>query len=92
MVLFGWLWTSGCDSDEVIAGFTPIEVPVARGQQMRLGIINHGREPHEFKSLLLAHQVRRQTGSSSSLAVLPNQKVEGCHPGHAGMSGTIIVR
>ena len=111
LVLLGWLSTSGCDSNEQAVRitaedfrFTPIEVHVSSDQPIRLSVINQGREPHECKSSLLAHQVGRQTKASTSLAVLPNQKAEtlirtfpGVYifycaiRGHAGMSGTIIV-
>ena len=111
MVLLGWLLMSGCDSNEQVVRitaedfrFTPIEVQVSSDRPIRLRVVNQGREPHEFKSPLLAHQVGRQTEASTSLAVLPNQKAEAlirtvpgmyifycAIPGHAGMSGTIIV-
>jgi plastocyanin len=111
MVLLGWLLMSGCDSNEQVVRitaedfrFTPIEVQVSSDRPIRLRVVNQGREPHEFKSPLLAHQVGRQMEASTSLAVLPNQKAEAlirtvpgmyifycAIRGHAGMSGTIIV-
>jgi plastocyanin len=84
--------------------FTPAEVRVSAERPIRLTIINEGREPHEFKSPLLAHQTSVTNGSPSSLPVLPNHSAEtvirtipGVYlfycaiRGHAGMSGTIIV-
>jgi plastocyanin len=84
--------------------FTPAEVHVSAERPLRLKIVNEGREPHEFKSPLLAHQIGVAGGTSSSFPVRPNQTVEtvirtipGVYPfycairGHAGMSGTIIV-
>jgi uncharacterized cupredoxin-like copper-binding protein len=83
--------------------FTPAEVRLTAGQPIRLIILNEGRERHEFKSPLLLH-AGADSGLPSSLPVLPNQKAEavlrpnpGVYPfscgipGHAGMSGTIIV-
>lgn len=84
--------------------FTPAEVHLSAERPIRLTIINEGREPHEFKSPLLAHQTSVTNGSLSSLPVLPNRSAEtvirtipGVYlfycaiRGHAGMSGTIIV-
>ena len=84
--------------------FTPAEVHVSADRPLRLKIVNEGREPHEFKSLLLAHQIGVAGGTSSSFPVRPNQTAEtvirttpGLYlfycaiRGHAGMSGTIIV-
>jgi plastocyanin len=99
-----------CDSPEqtvrIVAEdfrFTPAEVQVSAARPIRLKIVNGGREPHEFKSPLLAHQIG-VTSASSSLPVLPNHAAEtvirsvpgvylfSCAiRGHAGMSGTIIV-
>ena len=56
--------------------FTPAEVHVSAEQPIRLTIVNEGREPHEFKSPLLAHQIGATNGVSSSLPVLPHQKAE----------------
>ena len=77
---------------------------VSADRPLRLKIVNEGREPHEFKSPLLAHQIGVGGGTSSSFPVRPNQTVEtvirtipGVYlfycaiRGHAGMSGTIIV-
>jgi plastocyanin len=100
-----------CDSAEqtvrIVAEdfrFTPAEIRVSAGRPIRLTVINEGREPHEFKSPLLAHQTSVANGSSGSLPVLPNHSVEtvirtipGVYlfycaiRGHAGMTGTIIV-
>jgi len=105
------LWAMGCDSPEqtvdIVAEdfrFTPAEVRVAAEHPIRLRIVNAGREPHEFKSVLLVHQTGATGTSPSSLPVLPNHKAEtvvrtipgvylfSCAMrGHAGMSGTIIV-
>jgi plastocyanin len=105
------LWAMGCDSPEqtvdIVAEdfrFTPAEVRVAAERPIRLRIVNAGREPHEFKSVLLVHQTGATGTSPSSLPVLPNHKAEtvvrtipgvylfSCAMrGHAGMSGTIIV-
>ena len=105
------LWAMGCDSPEqtvdIVAEdfrFTPAEVRVAAEHPIRLRIVNAGREPHEFKSVLLAHQTGATGTPPSSLPVLPNHKAEtvvrtipgvylfSCAMrGHAGMSGTIIV-
>lgn len=100
-----------CDSPEqtvrIVAQdflFTPAEVHVSAERPIRLKIVNEGREPHEFKSPLLAHQIGVASGTPSSFPVRPNQTVEtvirtipGVYlfycaiRGHAGMSGTIIV-
>lgn len=105
------LWAMGCNSPEqtvdIVAEdfrFTPAEVRVAAEHPIRLRIVNAGREPHEFKSVLLVHQTGATGTSPSSLPVLPNHKAEtvvrtipgvylfSCAMrGHAGMSGTIIV-
>jgi plastocyanin len=105
------LWALACDSSEqaleIVADdfrFTPAEIHVSAERPIRLRIVNAGREPHEFKSPLLAHQTGNSTALLSSLPVLPNQRVEtvirtlpGVYlfycaiRGHAGMSGTIIV-
>lgn len=105
------LWAMGCDSPEqtvdIVAEdfrFTPAEVRVAAVHPIRLRIGNAGREPHEFKSVLLARQTGVTGTPPSSLPVLPNHKAEtvvrtipgvylfSCAMrGHAGMSGTIIV-
>jgi plastocyanin len=105
------LWAMGCDSPEqtvdIVAEefrFTPSEVRVAAEHPIRLRIVNAGREPHEFKSVLLARQTGVTGMPPSSLPVLPNHKAEtvvrtipgvylfSCAMrGHAGMSGTIIV-
>jgi hypothetical protein len=60
------LWAMGCDSPEqtvdIVAEdfrFTPAEVRVAAERPIRLRIVNAGREPHEFKSVLLVHQTWR---------------------------------
>jgi plastocyanin len=102
---------AACDSTEqtvrIVAQdflFTPAEVHVSAARPIRLKIVNEGREPHEFKSPLLAHQTQVVSGAPSSLPVLPNHAAEtvirtmpGVYPffcamrGHAGMSGTIIV-
>jgi plastocyanin len=104
------LWATGCDSPEqtiqIVAQdfrFTPSELHVSAERPIRLTIVNEGREPHEFKSPLLTHQVGA-AGKSGSLPVPPNRKVEtvirtipgvylfSCAiRGHARMSGTIIV-
>jgi len=101
----------GCDSPEqtvhIVAEdfrFTPAEVRVAAERPIRLRIVNAGREPHELKSVLLAHQTGATGTPPSSLPVLPNHKAEtvvrtipGVYlfycaiRGHAGMRGTIIV-
>jgi plastocyanin len=101
----------GCDSPEqtvyIVAEdfrFTPAEVRVAAEHPIRPRIGNAGREPHEFKSVLLARQTGVTGTPPSSLPVLPNHKAEtvvrtipgvylfSCAMrGHAGMSGTIIV-
>jgi plastocyanin len=103
--------SAACDSVEqpihIVAQdfrFTPAEVHVSAERPIRLTIVNEGRERHEFKSPLLAHQTGATNGPPSSLPVLPNQKaqavirtVPGVYHfscairGHAGMSGTIIV-
>jgi plastocyanin len=100
---------AGCDASEQTVGivaqdflFTPAEVHVSAVLPIRLKIVNEGREPHEFKSPLLAHQVAN--GAPGSLPVLPNHTAEtvirtvpGVYlfycamRGHAGMSGTLIV-
>ena len=105
------LWAMGCDSPEqtvdIVAEdfrFTPAEVRVAAERPIRLRIVNAGREPHEFKSVLLVHQTGATGMLPSSLPVLPNHKAEAVvRPipgaylfscairGHAGMGGTIIV-
>jgi plastocyanin len=102
---------AACDSSEqtvrIVAQdfvFTPAEVRVSALRPIRLTIVNEGREPHEFKSALLAHQTEVRSGASSSLPVLPNHTAEAvirtipgvylfycAMRGHAGMSGTIIV-
>jgi uncharacterized cupredoxin-like copper-binding protein len=79
-------------------------VHVSADRPIRLTIVNAGREPHEFKSSLLAHQTETRGGASNSLPVLPNHTAEAvirtipgvylfycAIRGHAGMSGTIIV-
>lgn len=84
--------------------FTPAEVRLSAERPIRLIIINEGREAHEFKSPLLAHQTSTTNGSVDSLPVLPNHTAEtvirtipGVYlfycaiRGHAGMSGTIVV-
>jgi plastocyanin len=100
-----------CDSPEqtvrIVAQdflFTPAEVHVSAERPLRLKVVNEGREPHEFKSPLLAHQISLAGGTSSSFPIRPNQTVEtviraipGVYlfycaiRGHAGMNGTIIV-
>jgi uncharacterized cupredoxin-like copper-binding protein len=83
--------------------FTPVEVRLSAGRPIRLILHNEGRERHEFKSPLL-QQARAGIGLPGSLPVLPNQKAEAvlqtmpgvypfycAIPGHAGMSGIIIV-
>jgi len=105
------LWAMGCNSPEqtvdIVAEdfrFTPAEVRVAAEHPIRLRIVNAGREPHEFKSVLLVRQTGVTGTPPSSLPVLPNHKAEtvvrtipgvylfSCAMrGHAGMSGTIIV-
>jgi len=105
------LWAMACDSSErtvhIVAEdfrFTPAEIHVSAARPVRLQIVNEGREPHEFKSPLLAHQIGVTTALPSSLPVLPNHRAEtvirtlpGVYlfycaiRGHAGMSGTIIV-
>ncbi len=83
--------------------FTPVEVRLSPGRPIRLILHNEGRERHELKSPLL-QQARADIGLPGSLPVLPNQKAEAVFqtmpgvypfycaiPGHAGMSGTIIV-
>ena len=102
---------TGCDSAEqtvhIVAQdflFTPVEVRVSAERPIRLRIVNEGREPHEFKSPLLAHRMDVTNGPPHSLPVLPNRTAEtvirttpGVYlfycaiRGHAGMSGTIIV-
>jgi plastocyanin len=101
----------GCESREqtvrIVAEdfrFTPAEVHISAEHPIRLLVVNGGREPHEFKSALLAHQIGSSREPSRSLPVLPNQNAEtfvrtvpGVYVfycamrGHAGMSGTIIV-
>ena len=105
------LLTAACDSSEqtlrIVAQdflFTPAEVHVSAERPIRLRIINEGREPHEFKSSLLAHQTEVMRGATSSLPVPPHHTAEtvirtipGVYifycaiRGHAGMNGTIIV-
>ena len=105
------LGAMSCDSSEqtvhIVAEdfrFTPAMVHVSAERPIRLKIANEGREPHEFKSLLLAHQTGFTSAPPSSLPVLPNQRTEtiirtfpGVYlfycaiRGHAGMRGTIIV-
>lgn len=105
------LTAGGCDSAEhtihIVAEdfrFTPAELRVSADRPIRLTIVNEGRETHEFKSPLLAHQVGAAAGRPDSLPVRPNQRAEtvirtipGVYlfycaiRGHAGMSGTIIV-
>ena len=102
---------SGCESREqtvrIVAEdfrFTPSEVHLSSAYPIRLLVVNEGRERHEFKTALLAHQIGMSPGPSRSLPVPPNQKVEAlirpvpgvylfycARRGHAGMSGTIIV-
>lgn len=84
--------------------FTPAEVRLSVGQPVRLVIRNEGRERHEFKSPLLLAHARAGNDLLGSLPVLPNENAEAvlrttpgvypfycAIPGHAGMSGTIIV-
>lgn len=102
---------TACDSSEekvrIVAQdflFTPAEVHVSAERPIRLRIVNEGREPHEFKSSLLAHQTEVMRGSTSSLPVPPHHTAEtvirtipGVYifycaiRGHAGMNGTIVV-
>lgn len=109
-VAFLALAAMACDSTEqtvhIVADdfrFTPAEVRLSADRPIRLRIVNQGREPHEFKSPLLAHQTGG-TSASDSLPVLPNHRAEtvirtvpGVYlfycaiRGHAGMSGTIVV-
>ena len=111
LVVLVVLWATGCDSPEqaihIVAQdflFTPAELHVSAERPIRLKIRNEGREPHEFKSPLLAHQTGFASGPASSLPVLPNHTAEAVIRtlpgvyifycgirGHAGMSGTIIV-
>ena len=101
-----FLLSAACDSSQqavnIVAEdfrFTPAEVRLPAGRPIRLIVLNEGRERHEFKSPLLP-----QAGAGNGLPVLPNQKAEAvlrtmpgvypfycAIPGHAGMSGTIIV-
>ena len=83
--------------------FTPVEVRLSAGRSIRLILHNEGRERHEFKTPLL-RQARAGIGLPGSLPVLPNQKAEAALqtrpgvypfycaiPGHAGMTGMIII-
>lgn len=83
--------------------FTPVEVRLSAGRPIRLILHNEGRERHEFKTPLL-RRARAGISLPGSLPVLPNQNAEAvlqtrpgvypfycAIPGHAGMSGTIIV-
>ena len=103
--------SAGCDSVEqpihIVAQdfrFAPAEVRVSAERPIRLTVVNEGRERHEFKSPLLAHQPGATSAPPSSLPLLPNRQtqtgirtVSGVYHfycairGHAGMSGTIIV-
>ena len=105
------LGTVACDPPEqavvIVAEdfrFTPAEVHVSADRPIRLKIINEGREPHEFKSPVLVHQISVSGEAPSSLPVLPNHAAEtvirtvpGVYlfycaiRGHAAMSGTMIV-
>ena len=83
VVLFLIASMSGCESREqtvrIVAEdfrFTPSEVHVSSAYPIRLLVVNEGRERHEFKTALLAHQTGMSPGPSSSLPVAPNQKVE----------------
>ena len=111
LVILLVMWAIGCDSPEqmvhIVAEdfrFTPAEVRVSAERPIRLRIVNAGREPHEFKSVLLAHQTGAAGTPPRSLPVLPNHKAEtvvrtipGVYlfycaiRGHADMGGTIIV-
>ena len=83
--------------------FTPVEVRLSAGRPIRLILHNEGRERHEFKTPLL-RQTRAGIGLPGSLPVFPNQKAEAALqtrpgvypfycaiPGHAGMTGMIII-
>ena len=83
--------------------FTPAEVRFSAGRPIRLILHNEGRERHELKSPLLP-QALAGTVLPASLPVLPNQKAEAvlqampgiypfycAIPGHAGMTGMIII-
>jgi hypothetical protein len=55
---------AGCDSREQTVEitaddfrFTPAELHLSAQRPIRLMIVNQGRERHEFKSLLIAHQL-----------------------------------
>jgi len=84
--------------------FTPAELHLSAQRPIRLLIVNQGRERHEFKSPLLGHQLGGSGGMLTSVPVSANQKAEivirtnpGVYlfhcaiPGHAGMTGTIII-
>jgi len=84
--------------------FTPVEIRLSSDRPIRLSVVNEGREPHEFKSPILAHRIRTADRLADSLRVSVNQRVEAvirtvpgiyvfyCGVrGHAGMSGTIVV-
>jgi len=84
--------------------FTPVEVHVSAERLIRLKIINEGRESHEFKSPLLAHQIAPTGAPPGTLPVLPNHAAEAvirtvpgvylyycAIRGHAGMSGMVVV-
>jgi hypothetical protein len=83
LIAFFVLWASACDSPQqtihVMAEdflLTPAEIRVSAERPIRLRIVNGGRERHEFKSPLLAHQIGGTTATIGSLTVLPNHGAE----------------
>ena len=84
--------------------FTPATIHLTAASPIHLTIVNEGREPHEFKSSILAHRVDGSGGNATSVRVAPNQRTDvmirtipGTYifycriRGHANMSATIIV-
>jgi hypothetical protein len=88
-VLFLIASMSGCESREqtvrIVAEdyrFTPSEVHVSSAYPIRLIVVNEGRERHEFKTALLAHQIGMSPGPSSSLPVQPESESRGARSPH----------
>jgi hypothetical protein len=90
VVLFLIASMSGCESKEqtvrIVAEdfrFTPSEVHVSSAYPIRLLVVNEGRERHEFKTALLAHQIGMSSGPSSSLPSAAESESRGPRSAHS---------
>ena len=112
IVIAGMLFaTTGCEPDaqtlRITAQdfqFTPAEVHLTSAKPTHLTIVNEGREPHIFESVVLVHRLGNPGEITTSVRIAPNERTDmiiqpipGTYifhckiRGHAGMNGTIIV-